>query len=328
MQFFRNLAKSKGLVLGVVTIVFAIFFQIMNSKFLSVANLQGIMIAMSLSGTITVGMACLLMSGSIDLAAGAEGCIGGIFCGLLLQTGMPWPVAVLITIMIGMGLGLVNAFLCNVLGFMPFIATIGMQSIIRAAGSLITRSQNIPISNKAFWKVGTSTLWIFPMPFVIMVVLMILYGVLISKTPFGRRMLLCGGNRQAARLAGINPKKISTIMFVNNGAVACIAGAVLAARMHTSSPTSVIGAEMDGMTASIIGGVSFMGGGSSGMGVVFVGLLLLNVFQNGLTTIKLNSYWQVVASGGLLVIALIVDYYREKRRVAQLKAGTAKAKAE
>ncbi|MDR2356961.1 MAG: ABC transporter permease [Oscillospiraceae bacterium] len=327
MQAIKNFTKSKGAMLAIVTIVLAAFFQIMNSNFLSLDNLKGIMNACSLSGTITVGMACLLMSGSIDLAAGAEGCFGGVMCALLLRTMMPWPVALFITVLIGMVFGLINAFLCNVMGFMPFIATIGMQSVIKALALIITRSQNIAIADKSFWAVGTSTLWIFPMPFVIMAALMIAYGIMIANTRFGRRMLLCGGNRQAARLAGVNPKKVSTIMFVNSGAIASIAGAVLAARMHSASPTSVVGAEMDGMTAAIIGGVSFLGGGSSGMGVVFIGLLLLNTFQNGLTTIKLDAYWQTVASGGLLIIALVIDFYREKRRVMSLKASAGKSAA-
>jgi ribose transport system permease protein len=92
-------------------------------------------------------------------------------------------------------------------------------------------------------------------------------------------------------------------------------------------PYAITGAEMDGMTAAILGGVSFFGGGSSGMGVVLIGLLLLQVFQNGLVTINLNSYWQIVSRGGLLILALIVDYYREKRRIAMLKAGVSEAEA-
>jgi ribose transport system permease protein len=323
----KKFVRSKGFNLAIITAALIIFFQIMNKNFLGFDNIRGIMIACSLSGTITIGMACLMMSGSIDLAAGSEACMGALLVAMFMQAGMPWPVALLLSILYGALAGLFNAFLSNVLGFIPFIATIGMQSIHKAIALILVGGQNVavPESQATFTRLGVTNLWIFPLPFILMIVLMVVYGVIISRTRFGRQMMLCGGNPNAARLAGINPKKITTIMFVNCGAVAAFAGAVLTARMRSASPYGITGAEMNGMTAAIIGGVSFMGGGSSGMGVLLIGLVLLNVFQNGIVTINLNSYWQVVSTGGLLILALIIDYYREKRRLKQLKAGSAQA---
>jgi ribose transport system permease protein len=317
----KGIVGSKGFSLVVITVILMAFFQIMNSNYLSVNNLKGMMNACSLTGTITVGMACLLMSGSIDLSSGSIGCMGGVAVSMLLLTGMPWPVALVLTLIIGMLCGALNAFLCNVLGFMPFIATIGTQSVIRSVATIITNSQSIAISDKGFWALGGNYLWIFPLPFVFMIVLMVIYGLLISQTRFGRRMLLCGGNRNAARLAGINAKKLTTIMFLNNGAVAAFAGAIYTARMHSSAPTNIVGAEMNGMTAAIIGGVSFFGGGASSMGTLFIALAMITSFQIGLITINLDSYWQIVSNGMLLIVALIVDFYREKRRVQSLRAG-------
>ena len=323
-SYVKKLTRSKAAGLALITIAVMFFFYLMNKSFFALDNLKGIMNACSLSGTIAVGMACLMMSGSIDLAAGAEGCLGGVIVAILLRAGMPWPVALAITVVCGMGFGLVNAFWCNGLNFMPFIATIGMSSIFQALASIITKSNDIAISNRAFWQLGAGNVWIFPMPFVIMLILMVIYGVMISYTKFGRRMLLCGGNRQAARLAGISPKKITTIMYVNCGAVSAFAGAIMAARMHTGSTRAVIGSEMNAMTAAIIGGVSFLGGGASGMGTIMIALFLINGFNNGLQTIKVNSYWQIVSQGGLLVLALILDYYREHRRLKSLKRVTVK----
>jgi ribose/xylose/arabinose/galactoside ABC-type transport system permease subunit len=314
----RGFVKSKGLNLLIITAAIVLFFWIMNPNYLSENNIKGIMNACSLSGTITVGMACLLMSGSIDLAAGAEGCFGGVLIALLLRTGMAWPPALLLTLLYGVLAGLFNSFLSNVLGFMPFIATIGMASVWKGFALLATDAQTIPISDKDFWKLGQTTIGVFPMPFIIMVALMIVYGLMLTYTRFGRRIMLCGGNPQAARLSGINTKKISTIMFMNNGAIAALAGSILASRMQSGSPNSVQGAEMDGMTAAIIGGVAFLGGGSSGMGVVFVGLIMLNCFNNGLQMINLPAYYQVIAQGALLIIALILDRYREKHRAAAM----------
>lgn len=329
VNMLKKFKKSKAFNLSLITVALIILFQILNHNFLNPENISGIMIACSLAGTITVGMACLMMSGGVDLSAGANACFCSMIFALLLRANVVWPIALIITLICGAAGGLVNAFLCNVLEFVPFIATIGMQSVFKAAALLIVNGQTIAIPESAgqFVEICTGKIWVFPIPFVVMVILMFGYGILIGRTKFGRQMLLCGGNRRAARLAGLNSKKISTIMFANCGAVAALAGATVAARMRNASPYSITGAEMDGMTAAILGGVSFFGGGSSGMGVVLIGLILLQVFQNGLVTVGLNAYWQVVAKGGLLIIALIVDFYREKKRIAMLKATAKVAKA-
>ena len=314
-RFVKTFAKSKGMTLLIVTIIIFVFFTVMNPAYVSWNNLRSIMYSISLTGTITCGMACLMMSGAIDLASGAEGMMGGIIIAYLLGTGMPWPIALIIALLCGCCFGLINAFFANGLGFMPFIATIAFSSVLQGSAAAITRNQEIIIDNKSFWELGSINIWIFPLPFVIMAVLLIVYGIMVSSTKFGRQMLLCGGNRAAARLAGLNFKKITTIMYINNGAIAVLGGSILAARMHRGSSQAVVGAEMTGMTAAIIGGVSFLGGGSSGMISLFLGILMLNCFKNGLLAVALDPYWQTVSNGGLLILALIVDYVREKRKL-------------
>ncbi|MDR0905553.1 MAG: ABC transporter permease [Oscillospiraceae bacterium] len=323
----KSFIKSKGMTLLIVTAIVFIFFTVMNRKYVSWNNLRGIMYSMSLTGTITCGMACLMMSGSIDLASGAEGMMGGVLLAYMLRAGMAWPLALLVALLAGCFFGLINAFLSNVLNFMPFIATIAMASVYQGIAGAMTKNQPVMITNQSFWTLGSTNVWIFPLPFVIMVLLLVIYGIIISSTKFGRQVLYCGGNRMAARLAGMNYKKITTIMFVNNGAIAVLGGSILAARLHNGSQSSVIGSEMDGMTAAIIGGVSFLGGGSSGMPVLFIGILMLNCFKNGLYIINLDAYWQVVSNGALLILALIVDFFREKRRIRALKLPAAGGKA-
>jgi len=161
-------------------------------------------------------------------------------------------------------------------------------------------------------------LGIFPLPFFITAILLIIYGVILSATGFGRRVYMTGGNANAARLAGISTKRITTILFVNNGVTASLAGTLFAARMHMGSPMAITGSDLDGITAAILGGVAFTGGSGNMLGV-FVGLVLLTSFQNGLVVVGLDSYFQVVAKGLLLIGALILDYYRENARLRSLK---------
>jgi ribose transport system permease protein len=249
--------------------------------------------------------------------------MGGVIIAFLLKTGMPWVPALLITLVLGGCIGLINAFFVNVLNFMSFISTLALMTVFSGLGLVFTNAQNIAVSNQSFWALGSTNVFgIIPLPFFIMLVLYIIYGFILTSTKFGRRIYMTGGNRNAARLAGINPKKIHLILFVNNSAIACLAGSLMTARMHMASPSAVMGSELDGITGAVLGGIAFMGGGG-GMGGAFIGLMLLNTFTNGLVVIGLGSYWQIVAKGLLLIFALVLDFVRERGRIRALKASAA-----
>jgi ribose/xylose/arabinose/galactoside ABC-type transport system permease subunit len=319
ISLVKRIVRHKSAALIAVSALVILFFWSMNHNFLGQDCIRGILNAMSLSGTIGVGVACLLIGGGVDLAAGTEACFGGIVCALLIQSGVPWPPAVLLSVLFGALMGAVNAFFINVLGFASFIVTIGMSSVYGGLINVITNVQNIPVNDPDFWQLGsTVVLKYFPMPFLIVLALMLIYSLILGFTGFGRSCYICGGNPSAARLSGLNPKKTTTILYINCGALSSVAGIVLASRMHSASPTAASSGALDAITAGVLGGVSFMGG-SGGMGGCLLGLLLLNSFKNGLTIVNLKSYWQIVAQGILLVIALCVDFLNERARIKTLK---------
>ncbi len=316
----KKLTNSKGFTLIIVMAVIIVGFWLINKNYLSDDNIRNILNAASLTGTIAIGMGCLLLSGQIDLSSGATGMMGGVIIAFLLQTGMPWFPALIITLLFGCVIGLINAFFVNVLNFMSFISSLAMMTALQGLGLVFTNAQNIAVSNQNFWALGsTNVLGIIPMPFFIMLVLYIVYGFILTSTKFGRRVYMCGGNRNAARLAGIDPKKTHLVLFINNSAIACLAGSMMTARMHMASPNAVLGSELSAITAAVLGGISFMGGGG-GMGGAFIGLMLLNTFTNGLVVIGLGSYWQIIAQGILLIAALTLDFFRERGRIRALKA--------
>ncbi|MDR1820876.1 MAG: ABC transporter permease [Oscillospiraceae bacterium] len=319
MTVIKKALKAKVTPIILVTILVMILFQTRNSSYLSLSNLKNLMHAMSFAGTISIGIAMLMIGGEIDLAAGAEAAFAGVIITLLIEAGVPWPLAIPITIVFGMLCGAVNAVFVNKLNFMSFIATIGIMSVYTGLIRVITQSKNLPISNQGYYKVGSALVFgILPLPFVIMFVLMVAYGLILAFTNFGRSIYMCGGNRQAARLCGINQKKLSTILFLNNGALAAVAGLVLASRMHSGSPTAGDTGALDAITASVLGGVSFMGGAGA-MVNCFFGILLLTVFNTGLTTSGLPPYWQIVAQGALLLLALFVDFVNQRSRIRNLE---------
>ncbi len=314
--------------------LFALFIVIIiatycvNNAFLKPPVIRYILNNMTVSGTMMIGMACLLMSGSIDLSTDAQALLGIVTFAYLLKynPALPWPVAFLICIVIAVVIGLLHSFLCNKLGFMPFIATIATSSVYSGIATVWTQSETVNIVRTSFTDLATTAFLggRLPLLSVIMCAMILIYGLMLIHTSFGRSIYMCGGNRMAARLSGLNPARVSTILFINNSVLAVIGGLMWAAQKKMAAATFTTAMpSMTGMTAAILGGVSFMGGGSAGLGSAFVGLLLLDTF-----TQSLNYYpifqgqqwtWLQTALGGLiLIVALIVDNYSARRQKRQL----------
>ena len=320
--FIKKFVRDRSFTLLIVLIAIVIILQLVNKNYMTSDNIRNILNAASLSGTLAVGMGCLLILGIPDLSTGAVGCVGGLLLAILMNAGLGWFPSLLIAMGFGVAAGLVNAFFINVCRMMPFISTLAMASVWKGLGYIITDNQSISVSNATFHKIGVISVLGLPLPFVIMIVLYIVYGLMLRYSSFGRNIYMIGGNRNAARLAGININRVRTLLLINCSVISTVGGSILVGRMHNATPFSVHGTEIDGIIAILLGGISF-GGGSGGMLGAFFGLLLLNFFNNGLSIIGLGTYWQIVASGLLLVAALMVDYITTQFRPKKLKASQA-----
>ncbi len=313
----KRILRSKNITLLIAIVVIILFFYLMKPAYLSGNNIRSMMNAMSLSGMISVGIAMLLICGEVDLASGAEAMFGGVICAICLRAGMPIPVAILFALVYGALAGLINAFLVNVMNLMSFIASIGMSSVYTGLAYYLTDAKGISVSGE-FLKLGTTALFgVIPTPFVITLALIVIYAFILRSTDFGRKIYMVGGNRTAARLTGINPKRITTLVFVNNGVIAALAGVCLTARMHVAHPAAAASGALDAIAASVLGGISFAGG-VGGMGGCLIGLVLLNAFLNGLTGMSLPTYYHFIAQGALLIIALSADYFSANARLRGL----------
>lgn len=150
-----------------------------------------------------------------------------------------------------------------------------------------------------------------------MIIAFIIFGFILSRTRFGRSIYAIGGNESAARLAGLNPRRIVLLCFVMMGMMCAIGGIVFAARMNSGQPAANVNLEFDAITAVILGGVSFTGGVGT-MGGTIIGVFLIQAFNTGLTMVNVPSFWQYVAKGALLLFALTSDYIRKQNRERQL----------
>ena len=320
----KRIVKSKEMLLVLITVIVALTFFGINSNFLSIGSLRGTMQAMGSVGILAVGISCLFIGGGIDLSGSSVRLFSGVILATMLAAGVNWVLASIAVLIIGACLGAVNAFFVAKLRMMPFIATIAVSNVLVGLNLAITLGQNIPVPNEDFWWGGYSLFNVFPVPFLLMLVLLIAYGLMLSKTQFGRNIYLVGGNQAAARLAGVNPVKIRSILYINNGVICAFSGIVLTSYMHTATPQSQSDAQMTAITAAILGGIAFTGG-AGGMPGCFVGIVLLHFFNQGLYSLAIDSAWTIIASGVLLIIALTVDFFNERSRTRALKAKIAPA---
>ena len=312
LKLSEMLLKSNSAILLLILIVVVIVFSVLNGNYFSTQNATNIFYSATTVGLLAIGETFLIIGGHIDLSNSALAAMSGVMVALLIKSGMPWPLAMLLVLLVGAVVGLINSTLANVFSIQPFIATLAVASICEGVGYIISDGRPIGVTNRSFINLGTYKLfgWI-PVPVIILIVSFLVFGFILKKTTFGRKVYIIGGNAEAAHLAGINPKRISTVLYVLSSAIGALVGIILAARMHTGAPTAASGADIDAITAAVLGGVAFTGGKGTMVGC-FIGLMIIQCFNTGLSVVGVSSFWQSVAKGLLLVFALVLDHFRMK----------------
>ncbi|MFR9189251.1 MAG: ABC transporter permease [Anaerotruncus massiliensis (ex Togo et al. 2019)] len=312
-EMSRRALSSNLLGLFVVLILMCVVFTILKPGFLTGKNLLNILTAASLSGLIAIGESYLIIAGQIDLSPGAIAAFAGVFSALLAQRGMPILLIILITVAVGALFGAVSAFQVNALKIQPFIATLAVMSIARGLAYIICAGKPVFISHNTYIKIGITRILGIPLPVIILVVMFLVWGVALSKTRFGRNVYAVSGNSAAARLAGINADAVKRGLFILSSCLASLGGIILASRMNTGQPGAASDVDFDAITASVLGGIA-MTGGTGTLSGTFLGVLILQGFNNGLLLLNVSTFWQDVARGLLMMFALTFDFYRKQRR--------------
>lgn len=312
----RLIGGDKLILICAIVIVFGIFTYL-NKNFLSWTNVINILVACHLVGLVAIGHTFLIIAGQNDLSPGSVAAFSGVLMALLLSLGVNMWLAFLIVIIAGVAIGLFNSWMVNRIHLEAFIATLVTQSVIRGFAYILCDGRPIAISNSNFLQLGRIRFLNIPLFVWITIVAFLIFGFILAKTRFGRSIYAIGGNSDAARLAGLNPKRIVTICFVVMGIFCAIGGSLFAARMNSGQPAANVNLEFDAITAVILGGVSFSGGVGGMVGTV-LGVLLIQAFNIGLTMVDIPTFWQYVARGALLLFALTSDFIRKRNRERSL----------
>ncbi len=318
----KAIGGDKLVLMAAIAVVF-ILFTSLNKNFMTMANIINLLVASSLVGLVAIGHTYLIIAGQNDLSPGSLAALSGVVAALLVSWGIPFFAAVLITIVIAAVVGVFNAWMVNKIKLEAFIATLVTQSIVRGFAYIVCGGKPVAISNKTFITLGKVRILNIPLSVWIMIIAILIFGFILAKTKFGRSIYAIGGNKDAARLAGLNPERIVLICYVMMGVLCALGGVVFAARMNSGQPASCVNLEFDAITAVILGGVSFAGGVGT-MGGTVLGIILIQAFNMGLTMVNVPSFWQYVARGGLLLFALTSDYIRKRNRDKALLAASMK----
>jgi len=296
-------------------LVFVLLFagcSIFVEDFLSPRNLQGLALAVSTTGMVACTMLFCLASGDFDLSVGSVVAFSGVVAAVTINATGSVFVGIVAGIASGGLVGLTNGFVIAKLKVNALIATLAMMQIARGFGFIVSGGTAVGVSRPGFFRLGSSALLRIPTPVWITATCFLAFGLLLRKTTFGRNTLAIGGNREAARLAGIPVDRIKIIIFAMQGLMAGFAGVVLASRMTSGQPNTSLGFELQVISACVLGGVSLTGGVGS---ILFVisGVLIMGTVQNAMNLENVPTFWQYVARGAILLGAVLLDKLKQRR---------------
>lgn len=316
-----GIATKKAMVSGsALVLLFTTFALLKPSLFLSSSNLMNLLQQCVTYSIIGFGLTFCLICGGTDLSAGASMALSGIIVVSLLAKGIPMWLCILLALLLGIGTGILNGFSIEILGIVPFIATLGTQWVYRGLANVLVNgapvyTSTIPdkaVQDQFYMLGGGRTSFGLPYSVIITAVYGILLAILLSKTRIGRQIYACGSNLEAAKLSGINAVGTRMFAYCVSGFSAAICGILVASRLSSAQPTAGTGYELEAIAAAVLGGVSNNGGEGNILNTI-IGALIMGVLRNGLNLNGVNSFWQQVIIGFILAGACAIEARRHRR---------------
>lgn len=311
MKGIWNKYKREFVVL-IATLAMCVVFTVLNKNFLNYSNFLTVLQQMVLNGILAVGMMFTIITGGIDLSVGCTYAITGIVvASCTVNYGMNPFLAILVGILIGAVLGAFNGFLINQLKLQPFIATLGTMSLYRGIAYVVTGGvpvTNVPTSYRDIFNgivFGGVRNYI-----IVMVVVFVIAHILLSKMRSGDYLYAVGGNEEAAKLSGVNVIKTKYIAYIFCGICAAIAGMIMLASLGSAEATAGSGYETNAIAAAAIGGTRMAGGKGTALGT-FIGALMLAVLKVGMVVINVDSFWQFVVTGIIIIVASYFEFIQQ-----------------
>lgn len=322
--------RAAALRTGIAIVAFAVLVVVVNiltqGDFLTAGNLTNVLRQITYNAILAVGQTFVIITAGIDLSVGSLIQLTGVVMAQFANaSGLDGALLVLVTTLVGIAAGccagLVNALPVVRLNLPPFITTLAMMLMARGLAFKLSHGEPVPLKSTAFDALGTqyalhdllAPLGMpgIPWAVLVMLVVVIVFAIVLTRTRFGRYVLAIGGNEEAARLAGINVRLVKTFVYVISGGCAALAGMLLMARFSSGSPQTGVGSELQSIAAVVVGGTSLMGGRGSVV-ASFFGALLIGVLNNVMNLLNIESYTQDIVLGAVILLAVMAEEIRKR----------------
>jgi len=313
----KYLKDNMGIIiaLGAMLLLLAVM-PTTRSNFFAVKNIFNVLRQNASNLFLSCGMTMVIILGGIDLSVGSIIAMSGCFAAAaVVNGGMPVGAGFAIGIASGLIFGLFNGTVIAMTNIPAFIVTLASMNVAKGIAYVYTGGQPIRCMTTSWKFLGAGYVGPVPTPVIVMIVIFAMTALLINRTKFGRHIYAVGGNAQAAVYSGISTRKVKFIVYSFSGLMAGLAGVLTASRLYSGQPTAGEGAEMDAIAAVVVGGTS-MSGGSGRLGGTLIGVLIIGVLNNGLNLMGVDSNWQYVVKGVVILLAVYVDYLRGLKRAA------------
>lgn len=327
-SFFGKLRDFREGTLILIILVLCVLLWILSPSFLTASNLKSVAVGFSIDAIVVVGMALVIISGGIDLSVGSVLALSAVVIASLYANGTPLIFAVFAGIGTSAVCGLFNAFFIGIQKMAPFIVSLAMMSIARGMCYIITQGRSISLTGMlpaGFKSLGSGHILGIPIIVIILVIVIVISDILFRKSPILRQVFYTGSNDKAATYSGVNVTKVRFGVYLACSLLCGFAGMLMFSRFSYASASAGGGMELTMIAGCVIGGVSMEGGEGTVLGSV-LGIILLALITNGLVLLNISVYWQTFISGIILILAVWLDYSRNKARTKK-KLTKHKAKA-
>jgi ribose transport system permease protein len=298
-----------GMVLALIALI--VVTAILDPSFLQTNNLLNLLRQWAPPGLMAVGMTFVIISGGFDLSVGGTYAAAAVLsASLALQ--MPIPVAIALSVLMGAGIGLANGIVITRLDVNPFVATLGMGFIVTGMTEVLSNAMPMIVEDPRFQIFGGGDLWGMPIPGVLLIIALLVGGVVLARSVYGRYVYAIGGGDEASRLTGLRTRSVRTLAYVITGALAALAGCVIASQLGEGQGDIGRNVELGVITIVIVGG-NAVSGGEGAMWRTATGIGILAILGNAFDHLQVSTFWQEVIEGLIVITALAIDAYGKRR---------------
>ena len=311
----KYLKDNLGIILALVAmILFLYIYPKTHNTFLTTNNIFNVLRQSATNLMLACGMTMVIILGGIDLSVGSIIAMSGVLgAAAVVWHGLPEIVGILIAILSGLLFGLLNGTIIARTKIPPFIVTLASMNIAKGIAYVYSGGKPIRCMTDPWKFLGAGNVAGIPVPVITMFIVFIVAVLFLNRTRTGRHIYAVGGNDTAAKFSAINTAKVKLIVYSFSGLMAGLAGITIASRLYSGTCTSGDGAEMDAIAAVVVGGTS-MSGGSGKLGGTLIGVLIIGILNNGLNLMGVNSDWQYIIKGAVILLAVYTDFLRNRKK--------------